>query len=222
MWSWLQEHSGAVSALASIATLLVWAVYLDLILRSYRSNNRPKILINFGGSKLDTATCLVANMSAQAVYMDSVVVTLHVGEHSYTTVLSEQDLALTERLDQRAERLQGPLKTGEHVDIGQFRQLAARVAKDVPHGEATFDLADRAERMDILVVGVFTGADRLIAAQRSFDLVGAGDQRRIRPRSFAAEQIRSGRRRRQIERFMLDRHEARAAATADPDTDAAG
>lgn len=206
MWDWLQQHGGSISALASLATVLIWAVYLDLILRSYRRSNRPKILINFGAGAFDKANCLIANMSAQPVYMDSVVATLHADGRSYTSVLSEQDTTLSEQLDYRSQSLQGPLKSGEYLNIGTFRGLVARVADEVGPAGAAIDLATRAERLEILVAGVFTGADALIAAERSFDLVWQGSQRRIRPRSFAAEQIRSGRRRRQIERFMMNRH----------------
>lgn len=206
MWDWLQQHTGSISALASVATLLVWAVYLDLIFRSYRRSNRSKILINFGAGAFDKANCLVANMSAQPVYMDSVVATLHVDGRTYTAVLSEQDTTLSEQRDYRSQSLQGPLKSGEFLNIGTFSSLISRVAEEVGGADGARGLATRAERLDILVAGVFTGADELIAAERCFDLVREGSQRRIRPRSFAAEQIRSGRRRRQIERFMMNRH----------------
>ncbi len=209
MWDWLQQHNGTISALASVATLFVWAIYLDFMLRSYRNANRPKILINFGAGAFDNANCLIANMSAQPIYMDSVVATLHADGRSYTTVLSEQDATLSEQRDYRSQSLQGPLKTGEFLNIGTFRSLVSRVAEEACPADRPVDLAGQAHRLDILVAGIFTGSDRLIAAERCFDLVGQGNRRRIRPRSFAAEQIRSGRRRRQIERFMVNRHRER-------------
>ena len=72
LWSWLRENHGAVSALASLATLVVWTLYFQMLLMNYRRTLRPKILINRGAGHRLQAHCLIANMSAEPIYIEAV------------------------------------------------------------------------------------------------------------------------------------------------------
>ena len=63
---------------------------------------------------------------------------------------------------------------------------------------------DRVSRLDILAVASYTGQQSLIAAERVFDIAGTRANRVLRPRSFAAVQVRSMWQRRQIQRLMVD------------------
>ena len=72
MWGWLNDSSGAISPIAGVATLEIWAVYLQMLFSSYREAIRAKIPINPGGTPTFDSHCLVANMSAKAIFIDAV------------------------------------------------------------------------------------------------------------------------------------------------------
>lgn len=49
MWSWLAENHGAVSAVASCLTLVVWLLYFQLLYLGFRQTQRANILITVAG-----------------------------------------------------------------------------------------------------------------------------------------------------------------------------
>ena len=74
--SWIAENHQLIAALTSIGMLVVWITYLQLFLASYRRQRKATILIRLGqGGGLD-AHCLVTNMSAEPIYLHTLVAQL--------------------------------------------------------------------------------------------------------------------------------------------------
>ena len=69
---WIAQHSQAISALTSIGTLLVWVIYLQIFVSSYRRQLRATLLITHGAGDGLEARCLLSNMSSGAVHVASV------------------------------------------------------------------------------------------------------------------------------------------------------
>lgn len=210
MWEWVKENSGALGAIASVLTLLVWGLYFQLLYNNYRRLRRAKILINRGAGETLDAQCIVANMSAEAIYLEAVLVSFGPDderEESTVCSLSDLDTNTPPGTDPRRDWLQGPLQSGELLDIGTYRSLmekaeAGGAAITPEGGRMVFSLT-------VTIVATYMSEDGLVAAERTFDV----DRRatRLAPRSFSARQIRSRRDRRAIERLMT--REARQRAS---------
>ncbi|MGV0912396.1 hypothetical protein [Martelella sp. FOR1707] len=206
MWGWVKENAGAISAVASVATLFIWAIYLQLIFSGFREGRRAKILINRGGSPTLDGHCLVANMSAKALFIDAVLLDLTVkngtdSEH-FSYSLSNLTFDENNASDPRAKLFQGPLAAAEHLDLGTFRALIAKMSPP------DFDRFETIENINITIVATYTSEDRPVAAERVFDIVGERDGLVVSPRRYAASQLRSQRQRRRIERLMRDLHQS--------------
>ena len=46
MIDWIEQHSTLLQTAVSLATLLVWIFYAQLLFQNYRRVRRPKIVIN--------------------------------------------------------------------------------------------------------------------------------------------------------------------------------
>lgn len=198
IWQFITTNSGGISVVTNVMMLAIWVLYFQLLLHTYRHGMRPKILINRAAGYTLDARCVITNMSSEKIHLESVLLVLRSDKE-------EQTFVLTEHADNEAEEMppqvwfQGPLGSGELIDIGTYRSLIDRAlgpnSSDHPLREP------RLRSLKIAVVATYTAEDQIIGAERSFDI--KGDDRRMAPRAYSAEQIRSGRRRAEIERFML-------------------
>ncbi|MEO1987140.1 MAG: hypothetical protein ABGX47_10900 [Martelella sp.] len=199
MWTWLDQHGAAVDSVLSAATLIVWVLYFQLLLNSYRHRSRPKILINrAGGDTLDTH-CIITNMSAEAIYLETVL--LHVvGDNDDQTFALSEVGAGNSSGSSAQKWYQGPLASGELSDIGSYTSIIERFRKGELRKIGNADFGP-IRSLTVIAVASYTARDRLIAAERTFDFIE--EETILRPRRYAATQIRSGRKRRQIEEFMV-------------------
>ncbi|TCT36408.1 hypothetical protein [Martelella mediterranea] len=206
MWNWFSENATALNALASIFTLLIWAIYLQILVGSYREGHRAKILINRGAGPTLNGRCLIANMSAKAIYIDAVLLDFWLEQdgqnqhHSYS--LSNLSFERYEARDPRSKWFQGPLDAGEHIDIGSFHALVETMSPD------GFDSYDKLQSIKITVAATYASEDRPVAAERVFDVFQNGSEQLLSPRSYSAHQIRSRRGRRRIISAMRSLHDS--------------
>lgn len=203
MWGWLNDNSDAISAIAGVATLGLWAIYLQLLLSSYLEGRRAKILINRGGTPTLDGHCLVANMSAKAIFIDAVLLdlTAAAGQDKRHFSYSLSNLTFDDDgSDPRVRLFQGPLDAAEHVDLGSFRALITRMS---PPG---FDRFETIEDIRITIVATYASEDSPVAAERIFDIIGGQSELVLSPRSYAAHQLRSRKARQRIRRTMQSLH----------------
>lgn len=194
---WIAEHREIITALTSIGTLLVWVVYLQVFVNSYRRQLRATLLITRGaGDGLD-ARCFLSNMSAGAVYVASVLVTLET--QSQTTVrvvtdIRDGDGRIVED-DGRWTR-QGPLGSGERRDLGSFGSLARQA---LARTSAAGDLSDLPLRsITLQVIGIYGSEDLPVGARRTFALRKRDGSWRIAGQELNTRQIRGRRDRRKL------------------------
>ena len=204
MWQWLSENSDALNVLANAGMLIVWLTYLQVFLAGYRRERRAKILVNRGGGTDLRARCLLSNMSAEPIYIQSIVARLETAEASALCQLTD-----LENLDEDAgpsdpmrALKQGPLGAGSFIDIGTFedvvRETIGRVAPGDPEAWRR-----RLQAIEITVVAVY-GPDELLAgAERRFECRAEGESIQLRPTSIGTSQIRSRHARRQLENMLL-------------------
>ena len=86
--------------------LLVWIAFLQVFVSSYRRQKRPNILIHRGaGSELE-ARCLISNMSAEPIYIESLIATVETVDGRWSCPVTEADEG---RSDLTLATRQGPM-----------------------------------------------------------------------------------------------------------------
>lgn len=178
--------------------LLVWALYFQLLLNTQRRQRRAKILINrSGGHDLD-ARCIVSNMSAEPVYVHSVVMETD-GKPSRISLTSLDTLAREPEGDPRRSWLQGPLRPGEYLTLGSFNSLLQAGGDSAPVVEDIASLSS----FTILIVASYGPDDNPVAARRTFQC----DSRRPQGSAWVAgrtRQLRGTTERRRLRKYLQD------------------
>ncbi|WP_026987352.1 hypothetical protein [Fodinicurvata fenggangensis] len=200
MVDWLKEYSDVLNVLANITMILVWMIYLHLLLISYRRQRRPKLLINRGGSQDVKAHCLISNMSAESVYIQSLIVTLKNEEKEWTAAVTDiDDLQAEDATNPQDTTHQGPLAPGAFMDAGCFSNLIERAARKA--GLSEQDLKETISELELMVVAAYGADDMSIAAKRRFHLKGNDE---LTPQTVSSQQISSRRARRKVDRFLAE------------------
>ena len=204
MLSWIQSNSQLLSIGINVAMVLIWLVYLRLFIQTIRKNERFSILITRGGGQRASAHCMICNMSAQIVYVMSVTVTIRSdtgnSTHAITDVRRPSDTG--KGGDVREHTHQGPLESGEMMDLGSFESVIERAYDSA--GSGSLDLETGHYSVEILVMAHYSSENLPIAATRSFDIRPDGDDPLIVPTSPRTRQIRSNRERKRLWNTLRD------------------
>jgi hypothetical protein len=188
MWDWLAANSDVLSVLSSLAMLLVWIVYLQLFLLDYRRGRRPKILINRGIGDGLGSRCLLSNMSAEPIYIHSLVAELASADRRFSAPVTDLVGSDAEPgSDLRSATLQGPVAHGDFLDVGTFKSILGRAGWDPAAA-----LADSEPNALTLTALATYGSERLIVgATRRFVIENGDGGWTIRPSTAETEQVRS-------------------------------
>ena len=173
--------------------LLVWAFYLQLIWSGYRHRNRARILISWGGGASLGSKCIITNMSVEPVYLQAILLESRDKDVSWQHSLSHGGFRDIDSQDVRRQVLQGPLDSGEIIDIGTFGEVLRQAGEDVKDDTVDYDI-----RFKVTIVASYTGETTFVAVEREFELRGG----RLSSPTPAANQIRSKRRRKQLEKQL--------------------
>ncbi|WP_230534374.1 hypothetical protein [Microvirga roseola] len=200
MWEWIASNHQVMGVLANIAMLLVWIAYLQVFVSSYRRQKRPSILINRGAGSGLEARCLISNMSAEVIYIETLIATVETTEGRWSCPVTE---LLEGRSDLKLATRQGPLQTGHFVDIGSFQRLIEPVLQRRAglRGAITSDDLESLVAFEIKVIAVHGSEDLLAGATRRFDLIRSQGQLLLKGHAVGTQQIRSRRKR---ERLLND------------------
>ncbi|KUF11690.1 hypothetical protein [Pseudoponticoccus marisrubri] len=199
MWTWMQENAAVLGVVLNAAMLLVWMAYLQLIFASFRKANRAVIHIASAVEQESDARCLVTNMGSDTVYLLGIKVDLRRDGNTLTTVVSDRvDDEAPLGGDLRARTNQGPLEGGEVLDIGSFRKICERAARQA---DETFEPKD-GDSVEITVVVAAQQAHRLMGGYKRFEIMQEGEQLRFRSNDVLTRQIGSAMRRRSLARAI--------------------
>ena len=204
MLDWIKEHHEVLSVLVNTGMLVVWIAYLHLFLRNFKRQTRPKILINVGAGRNLDGRCLISNMSSEAIYIESLIASVETTEGRWVCPVTDaQELAEKQDQNLRSMTVQGPLKQGEMMDVGSFRDLIHRVVKQSECPVPTEDeLPESLTALEIQAIADFGPDDLLVGAKRRFELVRQNGAWTLGRHSPHTEQIRSRSERRRIKRVL--------------------
>lgn len=165
---WLSDNAQAISAVASVCTLLVWIFYAQLLYNGYVRQRRPRIIINRGKGIGTEALCLISNMSNEAIYIQHVVAVLHTPQGRYSLDVVEYQQQSDTDQDVSYRTHQGPLASGDYLHIQSFGNIVNQVKHhwkiddEVLHGHNI--------QLDIRVIAIYGSEDMPVGALRSFSL----------------------------------------------------
>lgn len=198
----LQANAPIVSAAASIGTLCIWAVYLQIFVGGHRRQVKPMLVINHGEGRALNAHCLVTNMSREPVHIQSVVAKVTTGGNTYKAYITDAEDIRRSGVDTGWQRMtrQGPLQPGTMVDMGTFDCIMEYAeANAIEAGEHLAGrLDDIAEGIEITILGIYGSEDLLIGATRKFDLTKSGGGSAIRSSQALTRQITRRRERKKL------------------------
>lgn len=193
--SWLNDNSGAVNVGLNAAMVLIWLVYLQLFLLGYLRQRRPTILINRGAGTGPHARCLIGNMSADPIYVQSLIARLRTEEGTRIEAVTDIGRAGDGDGDGEDEPLgsltkQGPLESGAYMNIGSFTDVMRRLDPKIDLGRLDGPRGRPAE-LEIIVAAIHGSDDLLIGARRTYRIERREDGLVLTPPRLQATQIRS-------------------------------
>ncbi|SCY68961.1 hypothetical protein [Paracoccus tibetensis] len=199
MWEWMSENSSLVQAAVGAVTAMVWVIYLHIIVLGFQRQRRTEILIHLGGARDLNARILVSNLGFEPIYILEIMLTVWTDEGERMTSVADRTEIARDNLETPGQAtLQGPLKSGDVVDIGSFENLLERARA------GSFDRLEPGDirRFEITVAAITAANAGIAAATRRFSLSQDGKNLCLACEGLYARQIRGRWQRRRIERQL--------------------
>jgi hypothetical protein len=191
---WIRENSDVLQLCLAMLSAAVWLAYLQLLYLGFVRQRQAVIMIHYGAAEDDRARLTVSNMGAEPIYVIAILARITVAGETYDASVIDREELSFEDLDLPIKRTnQGPLKSGEYVDVGSFRDLVWRARQRLGlEGE------DPVQHIEITVGAASGHASQLVVAKRSFRRQEDGGRVVFVPASILTRQIRSNWRRRKV------------------------
>lgn len=188
MWNWFAENATTLQAITAGVTALVWIVYLQILVSGLVRQRRTEILIHLGGSRCLDARTFVSNLGFEPIYVLEIMLTIWSTDGKRETSIADRTETAKEDLpDPSAATLQGPLNSGENVDIGSIENLLQRARWNT---SADLDPAEISV-VEVKVAAISAASSAVVAAKREFAIEVVGEECQLRPKTLYATQIRS-------------------------------
>jgi len=205
MWQWILDNATGLSFLTSVGTLLVWLFYAQLLLAGFRRQRQARVLVNQGwGDQIDSV-CLVSNMSHEPIYIQCILLELVTATGRYTasvTDLPAQDRSSTGDPANAITR-QGPLSSGNYMNLGSFRALIAQCshACNLTHSDdrpvAQLELVS----FQLTIISSYGPEAGLIGSTRRFNVSGENNER-MRPATIDTGRMRNHKARQRMREWL--------------------
>ncbi|MEO1820259.1 hypothetical protein [Pseudomonas sp.] len=198
MIEWIKDNQAVVSVGVSIATLLIWIIYAQLLYLGFRRQRTPRMLINRGRKKDLDALCIISNMSQEAIYVEYVLAKLETSRGTVVMDVTEFEQEVPEEHENSRKQVsiphqelhentrQGPLLSGEYMHIGTFRDLVLRLAYEagIPMHGSLPDADIEFTCLTIELIALYGPEPRPVNARRSFYIKSNEDGATLIPTSW--------------------------------------
>ena len=195
---WIARHREVLGLALQAITAVVWMVYLQLLVTSWRRQRKCNILITRVAGNRDHSHMMVGNMGAEPIFVTSVIADLSIDGQWHRTVVSDPS-GLSDDKAEYGSSSKGPLDRAKSRDIGSFKTLMRR-GLDWAGIDASID------DISAIVVTVMAESSQdsfLVAGRQSFRVIHDGEGRRIYlPQQARTEHIRSRFSRRRLHRDL--------------------
>ena len=205
MFGWISQHSDTLQVLLNGLMVVIWVAYLQVFLVSLRRQRRSEILINLSVGSGLSARCFVSNLSLEPLYLHDILVELTTETGTHEAVITDRSEMTDEQLNSPSEATnQGPIKSGDYVDIGSVNDLLERALPTLQ--DTGFD---NIRQIRVTAVANTSSSPQLVGAWQRYRLRKHGEECELIPTQIAAIQIRSWWDRRTLRRKMVARLEKR-------------
>ncbi|WP_069383717.1 hypothetical protein [Halomonas caseinilytica] len=201
MIDWISQHSSFLQVLTSVATLVIWIVYAQMLLAGFIRQRRPKVVINQVMGLSTRGRCLISNMSAEHIHIESAHVRLHSHEGVRRCTVSEiqREEDATTPTSIQGGTLQGPLSSGSYIDAGEIQHLVSRARQAPIEDESTLCRDENAHYvLELLVLYIYSSAPGIMGASRQFVF---DDDGQATPAHLETRQHRNRRERKRMSRL---------------------
>ncbi|WP_341936410.1 hypothetical protein [Marinimicrobium sp. C2-29] len=229
--SWIEENQALVDLCISIATLLVWVIYAQLLFSGFRRQRSPRLIINRGKKKDMNALCIISNMSMEAIYVEYIIAVLRTSHGTVTMDVTDFERAYTEEQkdnDGNQQSIavtpngvhentrQGPLLSGDFMHIGTFNALVWRLAKEagIPMRGFCPENDIKLKCLTIQVIALYGPDSRPISASRGFDINSDEEVGTLTPASWQTHQGVSFLHRRRLCRLVDEMNETNFSSSS--------
>ncbi|GHB15578.1 hypothetical protein [Modicisalibacter luteus] len=229
MLNWISQHSQALGVVTNFGTLIIWLVYAQLLYFGFRRQRRPQVIINRGRKRDVDALCIISNMSAEAIFVEYIIVELKTSRGTVTMDVTDfnqkanqgddPDSVVGQELGKVSDYTrEGPLASGDFMHIGTFSDLVHRLA-----GEAGIEMQGYRPKSDlclqsltIRLIGIYGSEDRPIGAERRFELKHEGGEEKytLVPSAWKTQRLSSLRQRRRLRKDMEAMNETNYVASS--------
>ncbi|WP_404341774.1 hypothetical protein [Vreelandella venusta] len=200
---WLNDNAQAISAVASICTLVVWVFYAQLLYNGYVRQRRPRIIVNRGKGIGMDALCLISNMSSEAIYIQHLVAVLHTrdGMYELDVVEYQQQSGDDEQACYRTH--QGPLASGDYLHIQSFGAIVEQLTEHWQLDKHA--LKQQKPELEIRVIAIYGSEDMPVGASRRFALnISANPLHQLTPVKVDTQRMNSRRDRKRVLQWAKD------------------
>ena len=188
MTEWITSNSTLLQVVLNALMVVIWVVYLQVFLFSFMRHRRPEILITLGAGIGLKTRCFVTNLGLEPIYILDIVVEFETTEGQHRAIVTDRtELSDQELNDPSQATNQGPLRSGNFMDIGSFETLVNRACSPTYQLRADVDV----ETVEILVIAATAAKWSLIGAARTYKVISEDDRILLRPTSVTARQIYS-------------------------------
>ncbi len=195
MLSWISENAAFLNVAVNSVMVLVWLVYLQSFLSTLRRHRRSTILINRSVGNGDKARCLVVNMSAEPIYLTSIIADITIDGKSQSAIVTERAELLSEDLhDPLQATAQGPLLSGQFRDMGSLHELTWRGLRQLGLEEQDGNV----QELTLTAVAASGHTAHLAAGRQKFFLRLRDGERVYLPATTTTKQLRSTREQRAL------------------------
>ena len=204
MLDWIAKNTGTLQVAISLLTGIVWLAYLHILWLNFRRQRQAVILINRSVAQDENAHCFVTNMGAEPIYLMEVMARVVTDEKTYTVKVTEREEVALNELDNPLTRTnQGPLKSGDFIDIGSFLDLLHRADARI----GSEGLFEKVRQMELTVAAVDGHATHLVTACHNFKAEWKDGKPYFVPDRVMTHQIRNIFQRRKISAMLEERIE---------------
>lgn len=200
MLEWIAVNNDLLNLIANWAMVLIWIVYLQVFLRSFRRQTLSKIVINrAAGSSLDAA-CFVSNMSSEAIYIEAVLVELECGEKRCVATVTdfEPHEGESNNPDPKLRTYQGTLSPSQYSSLGTFDYLISIVSRRTGNDIEAMKSSNHSIFVQITILADYASENLLIGARRKFRAAWKGNHWKLTAETPGTHQIRSTRERKRL------------------------
>lgn len=208
-------YISAVSAVATVGTLIVWVYYARLLHLGFIRHEAPLLLIHQARVQTsESSACLIANLSREPVHVALILALAHTARGVYKVRITDYRMLSSsdeEDFAHESHLKEGPLHAGSYLSLGSFRSIlhtladASSLERDLMPEEATpsaIDIARHISSLELRVIIHYSAYIRPAAVTRRYNVGVHGDHVHFLPPQVLTKQWVTRRGRRLAEEWL--------------------